>query len=267
MSLCDSIDTLAMAYLDDELAAEERHELDTHMTECAACKGQLERERADQSVVRRALAAPPAPDMLKARIARAIAAEEAAQVKAERKRWSQYLLPGSAVIAAAAAIAVFVGVRPSQPKVNAVAVEAVRQQTRQLPLEVQGASTGPWLRQHFAPQMEPPQLAETNSQVIGARLLPRGINGHDGALVSYEVNLTGQAFVLSVIAVRDVRDDEMMDGTEVAVGGRTMHVLEEDGHTMVTYVDANHIGYMFFAPDLSANELVWLVGKTSLVGP
>jgi len=36
MSLCESIDTLAMAYLDDELAAEERHELEAHLTECTA---------------------------------------------------------------------------------------------------------------------------------------------------------------------------------------------------------------------------------------
>ena len=37
MRLCDSIDTLAMAYLDDELATEERHELETHLLDCTAC--------------------------------------------------------------------------------------------------------------------------------------------------------------------------------------------------------------------------------------
>jgi mycothiol system anti-sigma-R factor len=72
MSLCNTIDTLAMAYLDDELAAEERHELEAHLTECASCRGTLDRERADRSMIRRALATPAAPDMLRARLSRSL---------------------------------------------------------------------------------------------------------------------------------------------------------------------------------------------------
>src|SRR4030095_15282191 len=110
MSLCNSIDTLSMAFLDDELAAEERRELELHLLDCASCRHHVEGERADLELVRKALVAPPAPALLKARIARALGAEGAAAVHRERRRWSQWLLPGSAMLAAATAILVFVGV-------------------------------------------------------------------------------------------------------------------------------------------------------------
>ena len=85
MSLCESIDTLAMAYLDDELAGEERHELEAHLTECAACRAHLDGERIDQQLLRRALVAPPAPDLLRAKIGRALDAED----RAALRRWTQ----------------------------------------------------------------------------------------------------------------------------------------------------------------------------------
>jgi len=263
MSLCKSIDTLSMAYLDDELATEERHELEAHLTECVDCRGHVDEERADRQLVHRALAAPPAPDLLRARLVRALDAEDEAATRAGRRRWTQWLLPGSAVLAAAAAIAVFVGVQPSDGQVGDVAHEAARVQTRSLPMEVEGARTVAWLRQHFQPDLEPPRVAEPGTELVGARLWP--VKGHDGALLSYRVNLTGHPFTLSVLVVRDVGPDELSGGDEVRIGNRTLHVVQDSGKTLVTYVDG-HMGYMFSAPALSANELVWLVGRTNLVG-
>ncbi len=264
MSLCESIDTLAMAYLDDELAAEERHELEAHLTECASCRTHVDGERADLDLLRKALAAPAAPDLLRAKVARALDAED----RTQRRRWASYLLPGSAMVAAAAAIAVFVAVKPpGAPHVSPVARDAVRQQSRQLPLEVQGPGTTPWLRQNFA-AFEPPQVETPGTSLLGARLLPQGVNGHDAALMSYRMTLDGNDFVMSVLAVKDLRDEEMQDGDEVRICGRTLHVVEQDGKTAITYVDsAHHLGYMFMAPALDVNELIWLVGKTDLVGP
>src|SRR6185503_18652969 len=123
MSLCKTIDSLAMAYLDDELATEERHELEAHLTECATCRAMLEQERADRSMIRRALAVPAAPDVFKARISRALDEQDRTEQKEQRRRWSTYLLPGSAMAAAAAAIALFVSMQvpPSQKNVATVA--------------------------------------------------------------------------------------------------------------------------------------------------
>jgi anti-sigma factor RsiW len=266
-AICKSIDTLAMAYLDDELAAEERHELETHLTECTECRGRLDQERSDQSVIRRALVAPLPPDMMKARLARALDAEDTAAAKEQRRRWYRYLLPGSAMVAAAASIALFVGVQVTPEHVAGnVAHQATRHATRSLPLEVQGASTGPWLRQHFA-SVEPPQIVEPGTQLLGARLMPGAINGHDAAALSYQIRSGASPFILSVLVVRDLGEDEMREGFPMEVAGRKVYLVESDGQAVVTYVDRNHMGYMFMAPELSVNELVRLVSRTDLVGP
>jgi anti-sigma factor RsiW len=275
MSLCKTIDTLAMAYLDDELATEERHELEAHLTECASCRGTLERERADRSMLRRALATPPAPDLLRARIARALDEQDRVDSKAQRRRWTSYLLPSSAIVAAAAAIAMFIGVQaPGPQKAATVAQDAVKQGTRALPLEVQGASTGQWLQQHFATDVEPPRFLEDNTaDLIGARLLPGAINGHDAALMKFQVRLPNKApFELAVLAVHDLGDDEMRDGTPVRVNGRTLFVFESrdprgQPQAVVSYVSPNRVGFMFVAPELSVSELIGLVSRANLVGP
>lgn len=269
MSLCKSIDTLSMAYLDDELAGEERHELEAHLTECAACRAHLEQERADVSLVRRALVAPAAPDMLRARIARALDKEERIESAAQRRRWYQYLLPGSAMAAAAAAIALFVGVQaPGQNNATRTATvvhEAAIEGTRPMAFEVRGQETGPWLQTKLA--VTPPKFSEPGAKVLGATPLLAGINGHEAAAISYEVNLTGNPFILSVVVMRNVEPDELAEGQAVRLNNRTVHVMQSpEGVNMVSYVDAEGLGYLFMAPQLTPNQLVWLVGRTNLVG-
>lgn len=252
MSLCESIDTLAMAYLDDELAAEERHELEAHVTECAVCRTQLDAERNEQVMLRNALVAPPASDLLRAKVVAALDGED----RAARRRWTGYLLPGSAMLAAAAAIAVFVGVKPAGERgMGPVAREAVHQQMRQLPLQ-RGAETGNWIHANLQLDTQP------QDNLIGTALLPHGVMGHDGALLAYQMDLEGRQFVAKVIAVRDIREDELQDGDVVKIGDRTLHVMQEAGQTFVTYVDSRrHNGFIYSAPDISPNELVWLAGS------
>jgi anti-sigma factor RsiW len=263
MSLCESIDTLSMAYLDDELAAEERRELELHLTECPGCRSHLDGERSEHALLHRALAAPPAPALLRARLARALDAEDQAAARAARKRWTRFVLPGSAIAAAAAAMAMFVGGQIPSERGAAVVDQVVRQQIRPLPMEVQGPSTGSWLRQNFA-SMELPQVQAPTSQQLGARLLPGGVNGHDAALVQWQIDLGRGPFVLSMVAIQDVRDGELEGGEEQEINGRTVHVVEDGGRFAVTFIDANHIGYAFMAPELSPRELVALVGRIHL---
>jgi len=261
MSLCDSIDTLSMAYLDDELAAEERREVELHLTECTACRAHLDGERAEQAALHRALAAPPAPDMLRAKVARLLDTEDAAATSAQRRRWTRFVLPGSSILAAAAAIVVFIGVQmPSGDHSAAVVDEAMRQQSRPLPMEVQGPQTVQWLRDNA--NAEPPQVQTPSARLLGARLLPHGVNGHDAELMQWQLAVDGQSFVLLLIRIHDVRDDEMSRGDETVTNGRLVRVVEEGGRVAVTFVDdANHIGYAFMAPELTPNQLLWVVGQ------
>jgi anti-sigma factor RsiW len=264
MSLCESIDTLSMAYLDDELATEERRELELHITECTACRAHVDAERADHGLIARALAAPAAPDLLRARIDHALDGEDAAAVRAERKRWRQWVLPGSAIAAAAAAIAVFVGVKPAGPHaVGAVAREAVRQAVRPMPLEVQGPATNDWVL-HNAAGIEGPRCASSNIQELGARMT--AVNGHDAAMYAYRVDTGRDSFVLTAIVMKSVGDDELDGNDEMRVGRHVLHVIHDDqGRTGVTFVDENHRGYMFFAPSISSDDLLSLVA--SCIGP
>jgi anti-sigma factor RsiW len=264
-TLCSSIETLAMAYLDDELAGEERRELETHIIDCAACRQHLEVERADLELVRAKLVAPPAPDLVHARIARALDAEDLQRARAARRRWSSYLLPAGASAVAVAALVAFVAVKPHTVSVDPVAAEVARLTARKMPLEVQGAANvAPWLHEHFMPDVEVPQFGAPGIRLVGARLT--AVNGHDAALLVYDVSTGETRFGLSGIVIRDISADEMTNGTDVQVGNRTLHVIESnDGWAAVTFVDRDHTGYAFIADRLRPDELVRLVVSSDLI--
>jgi len=267
MSLCQSIDTLSMAFLDDELAAEERRELELHLLDCASCRGHLDGERADIDLIRSRLVAPPAPERLKARIAQALDVEDRSTAVRDRKRLSRFMLPGAAVLAAAAALLVFVGVKPaadvSEP--TPVAMEAARQGNRSMPLEVQGASTGPWLQQHLASSATPPRFKKsTNIDTLGARLT--AVLGHDAAIVKYRVTEpTGAQFDVIEVMVRDIDPGELSAGTPVMLGDRTMHAIRAGGMPGITYVNEQHMGFAFFSPHLNHEELIRLIESSNVL--
>jgi anti-sigma factor RsiW len=270
MSLCQSIDTLAMAYLDDELVAEERRELELHVLDCAPCRAHLEREKTELALVRVALAPPPAPDLFKAKLARALDAEDREAIRQERRRSlsfvGRWMLPGAAMAAAAAAIVAFVAVRPPESERSPdVAREIVRQQTRAKPLEVRGASTGPWLRENFAP-IEPPQFRAPRYEItlLGARLT--AVSGHNAAQLRYLVNTGDNQFTLEAVVLDELRNDELTGGTPIRFGDRVLHVHQANKMSIVTYVDEHHMGYVFASERLTAQELFELVISSDLIG-
>jgi anti-sigma factor RsiW len=265
MTLCQNIETLSMAFLDDELVAEERRELELHLLDCASCRQRVDAERSEISLIRKALVPPPAPALLKARIARALDAEDVAAIRRERGRWSRWLLPGSAMAAAAAALlVVFVGVS-GDPRSRENSDVATVVQKYGLPLEVQGASTGPWLRQNFAP-VEPPQFTEPGIRLLGGRLLPNGIDNHDAAMLQYLVDFGAERLVLAAFVLKDVKADERPDGQPYQVGGLVLWVRVSRGMPLVTYIDpVRHVGYVFTSEHMTAGELLGLVVQTDLI--
>jgi len=270
MSLCQSIDTLAMAYLDDELVVEERRELELHLLDCASCKQHVETERREIDLVRKALAPPPTPELVKVRIARALDVEDRETMRRDRAHTrsvvGRWLLPASAMIAAAAAIFAFVLVKPVQtPGPGAVAREVVRQQARTMPLEVRGASTGNWLRENFAP-IEPPKFRAPRLDITlqGARLT--AVAGHNAAQLRYIVTSGDSKFTLTAVVIDDLHNDELTGGTAIKVGDRTLHVHDANGIPAVTYVDEHFMGYAFASDRLSAQELLELVVSSDLIG-
>ena len=181
--------------------------------------------------------------------------------------WARCVYPPSAIyVAAAAAILVLVGsgLAPTTPRVGSVARAGVHLQTR-APVRGRGSvRTDQWLRQFKA--AAPPPLDRPGSQTIGGRYLPSGVYGHDAWLIAYDVPIDNRRVVLSMLVIDNVQPDELSEGERVEIDGRVLRVIQADGHTAVTTIDAAHRGYMFMAEDLTIDELVHLVGRTGLVG-
>lgn len=261
MSLCSSIDTLSMAYLDDELAPEERRELELHLIDCQTCKQHVEGERTELASLRAALVPPPAPELLKARIARALDAEDVQETRAVRRRWSQWMLPGSAILAAAAAIAVFVGVKPSAD--SRIVTDTVQQQTRSLPIEVRGASTGQWVNDNFAP-MEVPHF--DGVQLLGGRLLPNGIAGRDALMLRYLVDVGVNRVTLTAVVMKDVGGEDLSGGKAFEYKGLVLRLHDANGMPAISYVDpVDHMGYVFASERMNAQELFDTVVSSDLI--
>ena len=268
MSLCESIDTLAMAFLDDELVAEERRELELHLLNCTSCRQHVDGERADLSLIRKALVAPPAPDVVKARIALALDEEDRAATRSKRLQWTRYILPGGAIAAAAAAIVAFVAIRPASTTESrgaaTVAQEVVRQQRRALPLEVEGRGTRPWLAQHFAP-IAVPEFNSTGVEIelAGARM--SAVAGYDALFLQYLVHEDLNRFTLTAVVMLEVPDHVLQGGRAVRYGDRVLHVHDANGIAVVTYVDEHRTAYTFTSKHLDADELVKLVVSSDLI--
>jgi anti-sigma factor RsiW len=270
--LCQSIDTLAMAFLDDELAPEERRELELHLIDCAGCRVHVETERGELQMMRKALAPPPAPDLLKARLGIALDHADRMEIQVERRarrssigRW---LLPGASIAVAGVAIFAFAMMFKSPtttPKTGAVAKEVVRQQARTMPLEVRGASTGTWLRENFA-AIDPPQFRAARHHITlqGARLT--AVAGHNAAQLRYQVQVGSNQFTLTAVVIDDLDSDDLTGGTPLRIGDRTLHIHDANGIPAVTYVDEHMMGYAFASDRLSAQELLELVVSSDLIG-
>jgi len=266
MTLCHNIETLSMAFLDDELVAEERRELELHLLDCAACRQRVDTERTEIALIRKSLVAPPASALLKARISRALDAEDVAAIRRERGRWSRWLLPGSAIAAAAAALlVVFTGLAGDPRSQESSDVAAMVRQRQGLPLEVQGASTGAWLRDHFAP-VELPQFSEPGIRLVGGRLLPNGIANRDAAMLQYLVDLGAERLGLTAFVLKDVRSDAFSNGQAYQVGGLVLRLHDANGLPAVTYIDpARNVGYVFTSEHMTPGELLGLVVQTDLI--
>ena len=151
--LCDSIETLAMTLHDGELAGDELRDVELHLTECAACREHTEQQGAAMTSLRRKLAPPPTPDLLRGRVMKALDAED----RAARRPLATWLLPGAAAVAAVAALALFISTRNPAPA-NSIESTIAIHTTRTRPLEVEGAATNQWVQRNYDPSVALPTL-------------------------------------------------------------------------------------------------------------
>ncbi len=242
---------VAMAYLDDELAPEERRELELHALECADCRALIDSERERQQARVALLAAPAAPDLLRARIGRVLDAEDQANRTAARWRWA---LPGAAIAAAAAALVVFtvgaVGTNRT-PGATAGQVAQVAPLAARPVIEVQGAGT----------------VQGASMRLVGVR--PASFLDQPAAQMFYELALGGRRHQVIGYVLRQA-PPQIRAGQRHVMGGRELFVAitgggQGPGFATVSHVDADQVGYVFTSPDLSAAQLLTVVTQADLI--
>jgi anti-sigma factor RsiW len=257
--MCNSIDTLSMSYLDEELAAEEKREVELHLLECASCREKVSEERQEVLMLRQRLAAPAVPALVRAKTMRLLDREDAQVGRALlRERLARWLLPGTSFAVAAAALLVFVFFREPANKTSLGEVASSRSLEA---MQVTGAATTDvWLQQ---------QIAGTNAPRFDGIELVGGshaiFRGQPVAKLMYEVGTRGpQRFRLEAYLFRP-RNGDIEIGRPVQFAGRTLYVSTIDDLPSVTYRDEQNVGYLFVSRDLSQRALLELVLQSDLI--
>jgi hypothetical protein len=256
--LCDSIETLAMALHDGELAGEELRDVELHLTECAPCREHCEREGAAISGIRRKLAPPPTPDLLRARVLKALDAED----KATRRPLTTWLLPSAASLAAVAALAFFVITSRNTAPKSTVEKTIVASAMRDRPLEVQGVATDEFVRRNFDPSVALPTFANARIDQWGARLAD--VLDREAVLLYYRVTTPEGIQRDLEVTIFDAHGIEI-GGRRIEANGRHLMVGTYQGSSVVAYRDGRNRAYVFTSSSLVPAELTELVGTSSLL--
>lgn len=237
---CENSEMLAMAYLDGELASEERRELELHCRECAGCRNLLVQETKLHEVRVAMLAAPPPPDLLRQRVGRALDEVDTARRKAQRMRW---VLPGSAVAAAAAALFVFVGGMAMPMGISTQATQA--------------GSPPPVIEAERAGTALP-----RRSALKGVR--PTSFLDQPAAQTFHEIN-TPRGRVVVVGYVLEQAPRALSEGLSHVIAGRRLFLASRAGVAEVRHTDANGVGYVFASTLLSPADLLAVVVEADLI--
>jgi hypothetical protein len=263
MRPCEAIATMSQAYLDDELASDERREFELHLLDCASCSSFVDVERRELVRVRALLRdAPRAPAVLRERICDRLTEEDRRGRRQQVRRHAHQALVGVAAMSAAVALAMFVCFSPRESRRPAVVSEATRQAANpSVPLEVQGASTTQWL-QNAAPAIAPPPINTPLIEELGARLT--AVDGHDAVMLALKLRDRAAAVPMTGFIIKGVRPDEFDSGAPLNVDGVTVRVYEDARGSTVAFVSQGN-AFVFIAPLHPATTLVDALETAGLI--
>lgn len=216
---CRELQTALTPYLDGELIAEARLEVEAHLAACAACAKRVEVERHNLSLVRTLSqdGSPKAPQALRSRVFDAVRADDA---RRRRQRWVK-------VSAAAAGLTLVVAVGNHQYRAfqrRLFEQDAALRHARQFPLEIRDPKTTD-LEQWFGGKLDHPVTVPRfpNATAAGARLLQ--VRDKPAAYIRFDAPRPMGLFVYG--------DDHEVDvGTEPAVSN-------SNGYNVVSWRDGD----------------------------
>lgn len=265
---CSDISKLVPTYLDGELAETELLAFEHHLAECDDCESEVGQEREFLDTVRSALATPPAPDTLRARLSKQIDREEAELARSESRARRAWLLPGTASIAAAAALLVFI-LDLAQPTGNDNRDEAsfaLSQSSSVQPNPVAVSSGSRDIidqsaREFLRIPVRSPRFTNSNASLEGWK--PMRKRGRLSALFVYQVSTSGNTYRLEVQTL-DARNLDLRSAERQVVNGTEFWVTRTPGVSAVTYRDNNGVAYIFTS-HMDTDDLVDLVVNSDAV--
>ena len=254
---CTDLRRLDDCYLDDELAHEERAEVDGHLATCEACRADIAAARHLRSVVRAKVRRPEVPAALRGKVLAAL--DKADRPPLTFARAASRALPYASGFLAAALVAMVVGqlVRAHVPDEKLSAEDAVATHAQNLPLDVQGDAehVSSFLAGRIPLAVTPPRLGTQNASLQGARL--SHMRGREAAQLRYQVNRKPVT-----VTVFDARGTDMSGMRHVEIGRyKDAWAGQAQGYNVVI-IRHEGVGYAFTSA-LNQQQMVDLATAAS----
>jgi anti-sigma factor RsiW len=243
---CADADTVLHAYVDGELAGNDREAYESHLRSCETCTQASRLQARFKAAIRGHLPRPALPAGLRTRIETALAA-----APSPRRRWPWQAYPRAFTVGMAAAAAVVLLVTNMQRTVRSPVLEqAVSTFHHDLPLDVLSdscAKVSDWFRGKVDFAMQPAaERAGTHCQ--GGRLV--NVRDRFGAYVVYQVPAGHRLGVMVFPS-----DAEPLAGNhQRLLQGRHAFVDTRRGVSTVTFREPGGLDYVFTA-DLDEDSL------------
>jgi anti-sigma factor (TIGR02949 family) len=243
---CAEADTFLHAYVDGELAGDDRHAFEAHLQTCEQCTQASRFQARFKAAVRGHLPRPALPVGLRSRIQGALAA-----AGAPRRLWPWQSHPRAFTVAAAAAAALllYAGNLQRTPR-SPVLEQAVSTFHHDLPLDVLSescAKVSDWFRGKVDFALQPAGV-DSGTRCQGGRLI--NVRDRLGAYVVYQVPAGHRLGVMVAPS-----DSEPLAGTRQRVlHGRRVYVDQQRGVSTVTFREPSGLDYVFTA-DLDEDAL------------
>lgn len=267
---CDAFAPFVDAYVDGELDAQDRLEMEVHLAQCERCREQVAVQAQIKTHFKACLSDERAPEGLRARIFDQLneidsdeswTGLEVADSDEPRRRWLRRISMVAAPLAAAIALVVALPaftVAPASSTSTPVVEQTIDWHRGEFPIEVTGpdaADVSRWFHQKVSFPVRPLAFSsEFKANLLGARLAH--VNERRAAYLLYEVQGTrmsvlifdGKGIEVPAELVREISGRDVFWARQ---SGYDVALLREDG---LTYAVTSELGEEKFARLISSSS-------------
>ncbi|MDX2023893.1 MAG: zf-HC2 domain-containing protein [Deltaproteobacteria bacterium] len=264
--MCAQSEPLVHAFLDGELAGEDRHSFEMHLLECSACAGAVKAQARFKSALRSHLPRPALPAALERKVAVTLATA-GQEDRPSAWGWLAFprLTPAFGAVAVVAVLVVLTGHQKASQ--TPVIQQALRAHSVELPMDVETPDcnrVASWFRGRLGFTVHPPQIegalpaSVTSSSVEsvndesphcqGGRII--NVRDNFGAYLTYKM---GAQHRINVMVFEG--DDESLEGPRHrVVGGRDVYFGSGQGASTAAFRGRDGLNYVLTS-DLDEDTL------------